>query len=167
MIIGFEGGRTPRPPAAERRSRSCTTPASSPEKSPKFRCSISPLASKPSAWCWPAPGKRRSFDASELRKLSGRVLRSLKAKRHPQHHARAGQFIAPTTSPLPPWKAPSSAISNPTAIRPIRRKTKSRWTPSRFSAAREAAVDRGRIIAEAQNFTRDIWPTSRPTSSLL
>jgi len=104
-------------------------------------------------------GKRDRFDAAELRKLTGATVRSLKSKGiHSITLAldapwRSGDFVAAAVE-----GAVLADLEND------RYKTDPKKNEKQIDsfavlveeAGVQSAVDRGRILAEAQNFTRDI-----------
>jgi leucyl aminopeptidase len=118
-------------------------------------------------------GKAKTFSASDLRKLAGAAVRTLKAK-----NLRSFAFILPETS-----------IANADAVRAIVEGAligdfepdyyKSDRKDEKIDAlaivtqadakALQSAIDAGRIVAESQNFTRDLVnePSNRMTPSML
>jgi len=118
-------------------------------------------------------GKAKTFSASELRKLAGAAVRSLKAK-----NLSSFAFALPETS-----------IANADAVRAIVEGAiigdfepdyyKSDRKDEKIDAlaivtqadakALQSAIDAGRIVAESQNFTRDLVnePSNRMTPSML
>jgi len=101
-------------------------------------------------------GKRDRFDAAELRKLTGAVVRSLKSK----------GIHSITLALDEPWRSDdfvASAVEGAVLadVENDRYKTdpkKNEKQVALFSVlgGSQAAVDRGRILAEAQNFSRDL-----------
>ena len=101
-------------------------------------------------------GKRDRFDAAELRKLTGAVVRSLKSK----------GIHSITLALDEPWRSDdfvASAVEGAVLadVENDRYKTdpkKNEKQVTLFSVlgGSQAAVDRGRILAEAQNFSRDL-----------
>jgi leucyl aminopeptidase len=123
-------------------------------------------------------GKAKTFSASDLRKLAGAAVRTLKAK-----SLRSFAFVVPETS------AQGANIAPPEAVRAIVEGAligsfepdyyKSDRKDERIEAitivtqadpkALPAAIDAGRIVAESQNFTRDLVnePSNRMTPTVL
>src|SRR5208282_1393599 len=118
-------------------------------------------------------GKAKTFSASDLRKLAGAAVRTLKAK-----SLRSFAFVLPETS-----------IGNADAVRAIvegaligdfepdyyksdrkNEKIDSLTIVTQADAkALPSAIDAGRIVAESQNFTRDLVnePSNRMTPAML
>ena len=101
-------------------------------------------------------GKKERFDASELRKLSGAVLRSLKSK-------GIRNIALALDDPFRSEDFSAAAVEGAILadLEPDRYKTdpkKNEKQVDSFSVlgASQSALDRGRIIAEAQNFTRSL-----------
>ena len=101
-------------------------------------------------------GKRDKFDSAELRKLTGAVLRSLKSK-----------GVRTITLALDePWRSDdfvASAVEGAVLadVENDRYKTDPKKNEKQVDAfavlgGTQSAVDRGRILAEAQNFSRDL-----------
>ena len=108
----------------------------------------------------PGAGGRRQARASSMRPNFGNLPAPWSARSNPRASTASRwlsmRLCAPTISRPPPWKVRFSPIWKTTAIKPIRRRTKSRSTLSPFVGGSQSAVDRGRILAEAQNFSRDL-----------
>jgi leucyl aminopeptidase len=101
-------------------------------------------------------GKRDSFNASELRKLSGAVLRSLKTK---GIHAITLALDEPFRSDDFAAAAVEGALL--ADLENDRYKTDPKKNEKHVDSfavlgGSQAGVDRGRVLAEAQNFSRDI-----------
>src|ERR1700680_3857752 len=101
-------------------------------------------------------GKRECFDASELRKLSGAALRSLKSK-----GVRNIALALDDSLRSEDFSAAAVEGAILADLEPDRYKTdpkKNAKQVDSFSVlgASQPALDRGRIIAEAQNFTRSL-----------
>ena len=122
-------------------------------------------------------GKAKTFSASELRKIAGAAVRTIKGKDLKSfaivapHRCR---ISAPKTPRSPSSKAPTLAASIPTTTRAIarnRRSTRSTVIAPAGSDAKalQAAIEMGTIIGEAQNFTRDLVnePGNRMTPTIL
>jgi leucyl aminopeptidase len=101
-------------------------------------------------------GKRDKFNAAELRKLSGAVLRSLKAKGvHTITFAldealRSDDFAAAAVE-----GAVLADLEND-RYKTDPKKNEKHVDSFAVLGGSQAGVDRGRVLAEAQNFTRDI-----------
>ncbi len=80
VIVGFEGTPARRLPGGRTRSKSCTIPASSQARPSRSRSCIARQALKAKRLVLAGGGKRDKFDAAELRKLTGAVVRALKSK---------------------------------------------------------------------------------------
>jgi leucyl aminopeptidase len=101
-------------------------------------------------------GKRDRFDAAELRKLTGAVVRTLKAK---GIHAIALALGQPFRSDDFAAAAVEGAVL--ADLENDRYKTDPKKNEKHVDSfavlgGSQAGLDRGRILAEAQNFTRDI-----------
>ena len=115
-------------------------------------------------------GKPEKFDAAELRKLVGAAVRLPEVQVGEEHRARAGSGWA--TGPDYVAAAVEGAILGD--FEPDRYKTgEDKKAVDSFTVVRraagglDAAVERGRIMAEAQNFTRGLAnePANRLTPS--
>ncbi len=101
-------------------------------------------------------GKRDKFDAAELRKLSGAVVRALKAKGvHTIAFAlddawRSDDFAAAAVE-----GAVLADLEND-RYKTDPKKNEKKVDSFSVLGGSQAAVDRGRVLAEAQNFTRDL-----------
>jgi leucyl aminopeptidase len=100
-------------------------------------------------------GKRDRFDAAELRKLTGAVVRSLKARA-----STASRWLSMSPS-LRRFRGAAVEGAVLADLENDRYKTdpkKNEKHVDSFSVlgGSQAAVDRGRILAEAQNFSRDL-----------
>jgi leucyl aminopeptidase len=101
-------------------------------------------------------GKRDKFDSSQLRKLSGAVLRSLKCK-----GIRGITFALDEAFHSDEFAAAAVEGAILGDFESDRYKTDPKKNEKRVDSfavlgASKAAVDRGRILAEAQNFTRGL-----------
>ena len=119
-----------------------------------FRC----RAWRRSACCWSAPGKREKFGTAELRRLAAAAVRYSEVSLGEEHRvsgARRRTRRGGRRKPSP--RDCCSAISTATNTAPTRRTRRSNRRRSvGFDAAAQAGVDRGRIIGESQNFTREL-----------
>src|SRR5208282_762556 len=124
-------------------------------------------------------GKARNFSAAELRKLAGAAVRTLKAK-----SVRSFALVLPENA------APQNGIAAPDAVRAIvEGAIIADFEPGYYKSDRkekdqkidavtivvgdtkslESALETGRIVAESQNFTRDLVnePSNRMTPTIL
>ena len=101
-------------------------------------------------------GKRDKFNAAELRKLSGAVVRSLKAKGiHSVTFALDEAFRSDDFTAAAVEGAVLADLEND-RYKTDPKKNEKRIDSVAVLGGSQAGVDRGRILAEAQNFTRDI-----------
>src|SRR5580658_4185919 len=101
-------------------------------------------------------GKRESFNAAELRKLSGAVLRSLKAKGiHGLTLALDQPFRSDDFAAAAVEGALLADLEND-RYKTDPKKNEKQVDSFAVLGGSQAGVDRGRILAEAQNFSRDI-----------
>ena len=162
VIVGFEGCA----------ARSCR--GRSDERVVRFRRVLreSPRDRDPASSRWPegqAPGAGRRRKARQVR--CGRTSETYRRRGpraeeqgHPQHHAGLWMRLgAPTISWPLRWKARYWRIWKTTAIRPIRRRTKSRWIHSRFWAGRKRRWTAGASWRKRKT-SAAIWPTNPPMS---
>ena len=131
VVIGWEGGPPPGTPAAVA-IKELYDSGEFTGKSLEISILHHPAGLKAKRLVLAGAGKKDRFDASELRKLSGAVLRSLKSK-----GVRGITLALDNSSDADDFTAAAVegailATLEPTAIKPIRRKMKNRWTPSRF-----------------------------------
>ncbi len=105
-------------------------------------------------------GKREKFDAAELRKLTGAVVRSLKSK-----GVRSITLALDETFGSDDFVASAAEGAVLADLENDRYKTDPKKNEKQVAsfavlvdqkAGSQAALDRGRILAEAQNFTRDL-----------
>ena len=101
-------------------------------------------------------GKRDKFDAAELRKLTGAVVRALKSKAFAASHWLWMSLALGSTSWRPRWKARFLRILENDRYKTDPKKNEKRVDSFSVLGGSKAALDRGRILAEAQNFTRDL-----------
>ena len=101
-------------------------------------------------------GKRDKFDSAELRKLSGAVLRALKSK-------GVRSITLALDEPFRSDEFAAAAVEGAILgdLESDRYKTDPKKNEKQVDSfavlgGSQAAVDRGRILAEAQNFTRDL-----------
>jgi len=101
-------------------------------------------------------GKKDKFDASELRKLAGAVLRSLKSKGVRSitlaldDSFRSEDFVAAAV------EGALLADLEPDRYKTDPKKNEKQVNSFSVLGASQTALDRGRILAEAQNFTRSL-----------
>jgi leucyl aminopeptidase len=101
-------------------------------------------------------GKRDQFNAAELRKLSGAVLRSLKAKGiHAITFALDDKLRSDDFTAAAVEGALLADIEND-RYKTDPKKNEKHVDSFAVLGGSQAGVDRGRILAEAQNFTRDL-----------
>src|ERR1700678_1820287 len=101
-------------------------------------------------------GKRDKFDAAELRKLIGAVVRGLKAKGiHTISLALDETFRSDDFAAAAVEGAVLADVEND-RYKTDPKKNEKRVDSFSVLGGSQAAVDRGRILAEAQNFSRDL-----------
>jgi len=120
-------------------------------------------------------GKAKSFSSSDLRKLSGAAVRTLKSK-----SIRSFAFVVPETS-IPASEAINAIVEGaiigefePGYYKSDRTANEQKIDSLTIVAQGDAKslendLDNGRIIAESQNFTRDLVnePSNRMTPTML
>ena len=161
VVVAFEQ-ETPQGAAADQPKNSMTA-ANSAERRWKSRSCIAPLDLKAKRLVLAGGGKRERFDSAELRKLAGAALRAFKAK-------GARNIALALDEPYRSDAFAAAAVEGAlladardrTATRPIRKRTKSKWTGSPFWAVRNP-----RWITDAswpkRRTSRAVSPTNRPT----
>jgi leucyl aminopeptidase len=119
-------------------------------------------------------GKAKSFSAFELRRVAGAAVRALKSR-----SLRSFAFVAPQSSSLPAESAVKAIVEGafvgnfePDYYRSDRKDQSIdalTVVASGDHAKLQAALDEGRVIGEAQNFTRDLVnePSNRMTPTIL
>jgi leucyl aminopeptidase len=118
-------------------------------------------------------GKAKNFSSSELRKLAGAAVRNLKAK-----DLKSFAFVAPTSGTEDAVKAivEGAFVGNfdPDYYKSDRKEQKIEELvivapQGSNQRSLKAAIEQGRIIGEAQNFTRDLVnePSNRMTPTIL
>ncbi len=154
VIVGFEG--TPPQSAAGDQIRELYDSGEFSGKALEIAILHRPAALKAKRLVLAGGGKRDKFDAAELRKLTGAVVRSLKSK-----GVRA--ITLALDEPFRSDDFVASAVEGAVLadLENDRYKTdpkKNEKQVESFSVlgGSQAGVDRGRILAEAQNFSRDL-----------
>jgi leucyl aminopeptidase len=109
-------------------------------------------------------GKRGRFDAAQLRRVAGAAVRSLKA--------RSVKDVALVVDPSEAEAAVEGALAgdfDPDRYKTDESEKKQLGVLSLVGAVEEAALERGRVIGEAQNFVRGLAcePGNRLTPGLL
>jgi len=158
VIVGFEG--TPPEGASADQIKELYDSGEFSGKALEIAILHRPAALKAKRLVLGGGGKPEKFNAAELRKLTGAVVRALKSK-------GVHSITLALDEPLRSDDFVASAVEGAILadIENDRYKTdpkkNEKWIES-FSvlvdqkAGSQAAVDRGRILAEAQNFTRDL-----------
>jgi leucyl aminopeptidase len=154
VIVGFDGG-PPAAPAAEQTKELYDSGEFS-GKALEIAILHRPAGLKARRLVLAGGGKRDRFDAAELRKLTGAVVRALKSK----------GIHSITLSLDEGWRSDDFAAAAVEGavladLENDRYKTDPKKNEKRVDSfsvlgGSQAAVDRGRILAEAQNFSRDI-----------
>jgi leucyl aminopeptidase len=153
VVIGFEGGP---PPGAGDQAKELYDSGEFTGKASEISVLHRPAGVKAKRLVLAGGGKRDKFNASELRKLAGAVLRTLKSKKIRSiafaldEEFRSDEFAA---------AAVEGAILGD--FESDRYKTDPKKSEKRVDSfavlgGSQAGVDRGRILAEAQNFTRSL-----------
>jgi len=155
VVIGWEGGPPQGTPAAEA-IQELYDSGEFTGKSLEISILHHPAGLKAKRLVLAGAGKKDRFDASELRKLSGAVLRSLKSK-----GVRSITLALDNSSDADDFTAAAVEGAILATLEPDRYKTdpkKNEKQVDTFSVlgGSQSAIDRGRIIAEAQNFTRTL-----------
>ena len=155
VVIGWEGGPPQGTPAAEA-IKELYDSGEFTGKSLEISILHHPAGLKAKRLVLAGAGKKDRFDASELRKLSGAVLRSLKSK-----GVRSITLALDNSSDADDFTAAAVEGAILATLEPDRYKTdpkKNEKQVDTFSVlgGSQSAIDRGRIIAEAQNFTRTL-----------
>ena len=158
---------TPGTPAADRPSRNCTTRGEFTGKSLEISILHHPAGLKAKRLVLAGGGKKDRFDASELRKLSGAVLRSLKSKGVRRHHSGAGQLFGADDFTAAAVEGAILADLETDRYKTDPKKNEKQVDTFSVLGGSQAASTAAASIAEAQNFTRDSGQRAfqRPHSS--
>jgi leucyl aminopeptidase len=155
VLIGFEGAP---PEAAPAREAIQELYASGEFTGKPLEISIlhRPAGFKAKRLVLAGAGKQDNFDAAELRKLSGAVLRSLKSK-----GVRTIALALDGSAGSDGFAAAAVEGAMLADLDPDRYKTDPKKADKQVDSftvlgATQASLDRGRILAEAQNFTRSL-----------
>jgi leucyl aminopeptidase len=153
VAIGFEGGP---PPGAADQVKELYDTGEFTGKALDISVLHRPAGLKAKRLVLAGGGKRDKFDSSQLRKLSGAVLRSLKCK-----GIRGITFVLDEAFHSDEFAAAAVEGAILGDFESDRYKTDPKKNEKRVDSfavlgASKAAVDRGRILAEAQNFTRGL-----------
>jgi leucyl aminopeptidase len=153
VAIGFEGGP---PPGAADQVKELYDTGEFTGKALDISVLHRPAGLKAKRLVLAGGGKRDKFDSSQLRKLSGAVLRSLKCK-----GIRGITFALDEAFHSDEFAAAAVEGAILGDFESDRYKTDPKKNEKRVDSfavlgASKAAVDRGRILAEAQNFTRGL-----------
>jgi leucyl aminopeptidase len=101
-------------------------------------------------------GKRDKFDAAELRKLTGAVVRSLKSKGIRSITLALDEAFRTDDFAAAAVEGAVLADLENDRYKTDPKKNEKRVESFSVLGGSQAAVDRGRVLAEAQNFTRDL-----------
>jgi leucyl aminopeptidase len=153
VVIGFEGGP---PPRAGDQAKELYDSGEFTGKASEISLLHRPAGLKAKRLVLAGGGKRDKFNASELRKLAGAVLRSLKSKKVRSitlaldDEFRSDEFAAAAVE--------GAILGDFESDRYKTDPKKSEKYVDSFAVlgGSPAGVDRGRILAEAQNFTRSL-----------
>ena len=160
VVLEWEG--PPRAGVREAARGASTVPARSRESFSNSRCCTASKATKRAAYLIAGAGKREKFDAAALRKIAGAAVRFLKGKGMNSARLRAGRRL---DCPEHVAAAVEGAMLGVLGAglpedRQRRKRQTHRLDHHRHSERRtrplEAALEKGRIIAEAANLSRDI-----------
>jgi leucyl aminopeptidase len=155
VIVGFEGAPPPQGPAADPLKELYDSGEFS-GKSSEISILHRPSGHQAKRLVLAGGGKREKFDAAELRKLSGAVLRSLKSKGvHTITLALDDAFRSDDFAAAAVEGAVLADLEND-RYKTDPKKNEKHVDSFSVLGGSPAAVDRGRILAEAQNFTRDL-----------
>jgi leucyl aminopeptidase len=155
VIVGFEGAPPPQGPAADLLKELYDSGEFS-GKSSEISILHRPSGHQAKRLVLAGGGKREKFDAAELRKLSGAVLRSLKSKGvHTITLALDDAFRSDDFAAAAVEGAVLADLEND-RYKTDPKKNEKHVDSFSVLGGSPAAVDRGRILAEAQNFTRDL-----------
>ncbi len=167
VILGFEG--TPPESAAADQVKELYDSGEFSGKTLEVAILHRPAGLKAKRLVLAGGGKRDKFDAAELRKLTGAVVRSLKSKGI--HTITLALDEAWRSDDLVAAAVEGAVLAD---VENDRYKTDPKKNDKRVESfavlgGSQAAVDRGRILAEAQNFSRDLAnePANVMTPTLL
>ena len=138
------------------------TPASSPER----RCEIIAILHRPAGLkakrlVLAGGGKRDKFDSAELRKLTGAVFRSLKSKGIRSITLALDDAFRSDDFAAAAVEGAVLADFEKDRYKTDPKKNEKHVDSFAVLGGSQAAVDRGRILAEAQNFTRESGQRTR------
>jgi len=155
LMIGFEGGPPPATPAPEAVKELYDSGEFS-GKSLELSILHRPAGLKAKRLVLAGGGKKERFDASEMRKLAGAVVRSLKSK-----GVRNLALALDDPFRSDDFSAAAAEGAMLADLEPDRYKTDPKKNEKQIDSfsvlgASQSGLDRGRILAEAQNFTRQL-----------
>src|SRR5665213_1262331 len=154
VIVGFEG--TPPQAAAADQIQELYDSGEFSGKALEIAILHRPAGLKAKRLVLAGGGKRDKFDAAELRKLTGAVVRSLKSKGVRaitlalEEPFRSDDFVASAVE-----GAVLADLEND-RYKTDPKKNEKQVESFAVLGGSQAGVDRGRVIAEAQNFSRDL-----------
>jgi leucyl aminopeptidase len=155
VIIGFEGA-APDSPAAADQTKELYDSGEFSGKALEIAILHRPAGLNAKRLVLAGGGKRDRFNAAELRKLTGAVVRSLKSKSiHSVTLALDEQFRSDDFAAAAVEGAILADLEND-HYKTDPKKNEKHVDSFALVGGSQAAVERGRILAEAQNFTRDI-----------
>lgn len=155
VIVGFEGGPPQGTPAAELVKELYDAGEFS-GKTLELSILHRPSGVKAKRLVLAGGGKKDAFNPAEMRKLVGAVVRSLKSK-----GIRSMALVLDDAFRSDEFSAAAVEGAMIAAVEPDRYKTDPKKNEKQIDSfavlgASRAGVDRGRILAEAQNFTRSL-----------
>jgi leucyl aminopeptidase len=155
VVVGFEGA-APTGPGAADQIKDLYDSGEFSGKAQEIAVLHRPAGLKAKRLVLAAGGKRDRFDAAELRKLTGSVVRALKAKGiHGITLALDEPFRSDDFTAAAVEGAILADLEND-RYKTDPKKNEKHVDSFNVLGGSQAGVDRGRVLAEAQNFTRDL-----------
>jgi leucyl aminopeptidase len=155
VLIGFEGARLESGLAAEA-TKELYDSGEFTGKSQEISILHHPPGFQAKRLVLAGAGKKDRFDASELRKLSGSVLRSLKSKGMRSIALALDGSSGSDDFAVAAVEGVILADLEPDQYKTDPKKNEKQVDSFAVLGASQSALDRGRVIAEAQNFTRQL-----------
>ncbi len=153
VLIGFEGTRLESAAAAES-TKELYDSGEFTGKSQEISILHHPAGFQAKRLVLAGAGKKDRFDASELRKLSGAVLRSLKSKGIRNIALALDGASGAEDLAAAAVEGAILADLEPDLYKTDPKKNEKQVDSFAVLGASQSAVDRGRVLAEAQNFSR-------------
>jgi leucyl aminopeptidase len=167
VIVGFEGTPPETPPRDQVRELYDSGEFSG--KALEIAILHRPAGLKAKRLVVAGGGKREKFDAAELRKLTGAVVRALKAKGVHTITLAVDEALRSDDGVAAAVEGAVLADVENDRYKTDPKKNEKQVESFSVLGGSQAAVDRGRILAEAQNFSRDLAnePANVMTPTLL